>query len=117
MRCRSVHRLADPAYLSRFLFPGLPCVTPYCVLGGVRVVSISPSYPPSTKGSLVRVLRPSSKGSKEPQRRHARDNPSPHPRMHLQPVVEAARERPESVLGRVVSLYRSVEIAGVPLRP
>jgi hypothetical protein len=40
MRCRGLHRLANPAYLSLFLFSGLPCVAPYCVPGGVRVVSI-----------------------------------------------------------------------------
>src|SRR5918994_680586 len=40
MRCRGLHRLANPAYLSRFPFSALPCVAPYCVPGGVRVVSI-----------------------------------------------------------------------------
>jgi hypothetical protein len=39
MRCRGLHRLANPAYLSRFLFCDLPCVAPYCVPSGVRVVS------------------------------------------------------------------------------
>src|SRR5829696_9755052 len=44
MRCRGVHGLANPAYLSHFLFPGLPCVAPYCVqvrvkLGSSRVGS------------------------------------------------------------------------------
>jgi hypothetical protein len=38
-RCRGLPRVANPAYLSRFLFYGLPCVAPYCVPGGVRVVS------------------------------------------------------------------------------
>ena len=55
----------------------------------------------------VPVLRPSSQGGQEPQRR-ARRSPSPHRRMHLQPVVEAPRERPEAVLGRVASAYRGV---------
>jgi hypothetical protein len=45
-----VHRLANPAYLSRFLFSGLLRVAPYCVPGGIRVVSILPSYMASTKG-------------------------------------------------------------------
>ena len=36
-RCRGLHELANPAYLSRFLFSGLPVVAPYCVPGGVRV--------------------------------------------------------------------------------
>src|SRR5918996_1351157 len=39
MRCRDVHRLANPVYLERFLFSGLPRVAPYCVPGGVSVVS------------------------------------------------------------------------------
>ncbi len=39
MCCRSVHEVANSAYLSRFLFSALPSVAPYCVLGGVRVVS------------------------------------------------------------------------------
>jgi hypothetical protein len=34
-----LHELANPAYLSRFPFSALPCVAPYCVPGGVRVVS------------------------------------------------------------------------------
>src|SRR5215217_9637546 len=40
MRCWGLHRLANPAFLSRFLFCGLPSVAPYCVPDGVRVVSI-----------------------------------------------------------------------------
>jgi hypothetical protein len=39
MRCRGLHRLANPAYISQFLFPGLLHIAPYCVPGGVRVVS------------------------------------------------------------------------------
>ena len=31
--------VAKPAYLSGFLFYAMPCVAPYCVPGGVRVVS------------------------------------------------------------------------------
>ena len=34
-----MHRLANPAFLSGFPFSALPCVAPYCALGGVRVVS------------------------------------------------------------------------------
>jgi hypothetical protein len=33
-----LHRLANPAYLSDFLFHGLPCVAPYCAPDG------SPTY-------------------------------------------------------------------------
>ncbi len=36
-----MHGLANPAYLGRFLFLGLPSVAPYCAPGGVRVVSKS----------------------------------------------------------------------------
>src|ERR671913_2321876 len=43
MCCRGLHRIANPAYLSRFLFCGLLCVAPYCVPGGVRVVSTEAS--------------------------------------------------------------------------
>jgi hypothetical protein len=39
MCCRGLHRNANPAYLRGFLCSGLPCVAPYCVPGGVRVVS------------------------------------------------------------------------------
>jgi hypothetical protein len=39
MCCRGLHRNANPAYLSRLLFSGLPCVAPYCAPGGIRVVS------------------------------------------------------------------------------
>jgi hypothetical protein len=31
--------VANTAYLKGFLFSGLPCVAPYCVPGGVRLVS------------------------------------------------------------------------------
>ena len=34
-----MHGLAKPAYLGGFRFSGLPYVAPYCVPGGVRVVS------------------------------------------------------------------------------
>jgi hypothetical protein len=39
MCCRGLHRNANPAYLSRLLFSGLPSVAPYCAPGGIRVVS------------------------------------------------------------------------------
>src|SRR5215212_1515526 len=38
-RCRGLPRVANPRYLSRFLFPALLSVAPYCAPGGVRVVS------------------------------------------------------------------------------
>src|SRR5215204_2044132 len=37
--CWDLQGVANTAYLSRFLYPGLPCVAPYCARGGVRVVS------------------------------------------------------------------------------
>jgi len=39
MSCRGVQRLANPACLGGFLCYGLLGVAPYCVPGGVRVVS------------------------------------------------------------------------------
>src|SRR5687768_13280075 len=48
MRCRGLQRLANAAYLEGFPFPALLRVAPYCVPGGVRVVSTSPSYPHNT---------------------------------------------------------------------
>src|SRR5918995_2210613 len=48
MRCRGLHRLANPAYLSRFLFSALLRVALYCARGGIRVVSISPVNSPDT---------------------------------------------------------------------
>jgi hypothetical protein len=42
MRCRGLHEFADLPYLSGFLFAGFLCVAPYCVPGGIRVVSNCP---------------------------------------------------------------------------
>jgi hypothetical protein len=39
MRCKGLHRVAEPAYLGGFLCCGLLRVAPYCVPGGIRVVS------------------------------------------------------------------------------
>src|SRR5215208_1282734 len=39
MCCRGVHGIANAAYLSGFLFSDLLLVAPYCVPGGIRVVS------------------------------------------------------------------------------
>ena len=36
MRCKALQRFANPLYLSRFIFYGLPGVAGYCVRGGVR---------------------------------------------------------------------------------
>ncbi len=36
---RVLQAFAKPAYVSRFLFYGLPHVAPYCAPGGVKVVS------------------------------------------------------------------------------
>src|SRR5215213_3853683 len=47
MRCRGVHKLANPAYLGGFLCSALLRVAPYCVPGGIRVVS-------KATGSLAR---------------------------------------------------------------
>ncbi len=66
--------------------------------------------------SLVSVLRHSSQGCQDSQRRTG-DDPAPHQRVHLQPVVEAPRERPEAVSGRVMSLYRAVEVVRIILGP
>ena len=41
MRCRGLHRPANPAYLSQFLFSALRCVTPYYVRGGVNIALLS----------------------------------------------------------------------------
>src|SRR5215203_5183066 len=50
MCSRGLHRFANPPYLGRFPFSALPRVAPYCVPGGVRVVSISPFLLPYTGG-------------------------------------------------------------------
>jgi hypothetical protein len=47
-RYRGLQEGANPAYLSRFLYSGLLRVASYCVPGGVRVVSMSSSYPLKT---------------------------------------------------------------------
>jgi hypothetical protein len=60
MRCKSLHRIANPAFLGKLLCLGLLCVAPSCVPGGVRVVSRAPSYPTSTRllwaGSTTSVV-------------------------------------------------------------
>src|SRR5215216_2713527 len=43
MRCRGLHKLANRAFLKGFVLSGLLCVAPYCVPGGVRVVSKLPA--------------------------------------------------------------------------
>jgi hypothetical protein len=48
MRSRDLQGFANLAFLSRFVFSGLLCVAPYCVPGGVRVVSISSLFPRNT---------------------------------------------------------------------
>src|SRR5215211_6550786 len=42
MRCRGLHGRANPVYLSRLLFSDLQSVAPYCVPGGITLISISP---------------------------------------------------------------------------
>jgi hypothetical protein len=42
MRCRGMRGVANAAYLEGFLSPVLPSVAPYCVPGGIRVVSNLP---------------------------------------------------------------------------
>jgi hypothetical protein len=53
---RTLQRFAQDCkshYLGDFLFCGLPCVAPNCARGGVKVVSTSAPYPPSTTPALV----------------------------------------------------------------
>jgi hypothetical protein len=40
MRCRGVQGISNAAYLSGFSFPALLRVVPYCVPGGMRLVSM-----------------------------------------------------------------------------
>ena len=42
MLCWELLGLANTAYLKGFLFSGLPRVAPYCIPGGIRVVSTCP---------------------------------------------------------------------------
>ena len=44
-----MHRAANPPCLKGFPFSALPCVAPYCVPSGVRVVSKPPSRPHRTQ--------------------------------------------------------------------
>jgi hypothetical protein len=44
MRCRDLPRVANAAYLEWFPFPALLRVAPYCVRGGIRVVSGSDEF-------------------------------------------------------------------------
>ncbi|MDQ5827733.1 MAG: hypothetical protein M3441_26630, partial [Chloroflexota bacterium] len=58
--CRGLLRVANLAFLSSFLFSGLPRVAPYRVPGGVSVVSISPFLRPYTdgyEGSQIQTLK------------------------------------------------------------
>jgi hypothetical protein len=52
MRCRGVQGIANPPYLSGFLFSGLLRVAPNCVPGGIRMVSTTPSYRPNEQHDL-----------------------------------------------------------------
>jgi hypothetical protein len=47
MHCGGVQGIVKLAFLGGFVSSGLQCVAPYCVPGGVRVVSTSPSYRPN----------------------------------------------------------------------
>ncbi len=51
IRCQALHTIADPLYLSRFLFSALPRVAPYCLPGGVKVVSVFRCSPAASVGS------------------------------------------------------------------
>ena len=73
--------IANPAFLIRFLCSVLPCVAPYCVPGGVKVVSISPPIYLGN-GSLALVLQLSLQGTQGPYR-HARHSPLLHRWMPL----------------------------------
>src|SRR5919107_1069221 len=48
--CWGLQELANPVYLKGFLCSALPCIAPYCVPGGIRVVSASAAELPSSKG-------------------------------------------------------------------
>src|SRR5215208_8415508 len=52
MRCRGMQGVAEPPYLGGFLFSGLLSVAPYCVPGGIRVVSTAPWYRPNDQHDL-----------------------------------------------------------------
>jgi hypothetical protein len=60
------------------------------------------------------VLLSSPQATQEPQHGTYR-SPSRYHRMHLHSVVEATRELPEVVLGRVVYPYRGVQLVPVDL--
>jgi hypothetical protein len=53
MRCWGLQKVANAAYKSGFLCSGLPYVAPYCVRGGIRVVSIASVTRPSRRVSLA----------------------------------------------------------------
>jgi hypothetical protein len=60
MRCRGLQRLAKPLCIGGFLCSGLQAVAPYCVPGGVRVVSGGRATAPIAVFSVVDpLLRPS----------------------------------------------------------
>jgi hypothetical protein len=51
VRCRGVHGLANPAFLSHFSFSALPCVALYCVPGDVSLRALS--LPMRTRASWL----------------------------------------------------------------
>jgi len=53
MRCWGLPRVANPAYLSRFLFYALLRVARYCVPGGVKVVCQEVQLPSLTSQAQV----------------------------------------------------------------
>src|SRR5918995_972726 len=54
--------VAIPAHLGGFLCSGLLPVAPYCVPGGVRVVSISPHIRRTPSSTAARQVRPVEEG-------------------------------------------------------
>jgi hypothetical protein len=117
MRCRGLLRLANPAYLKGFLFPGLLRVAPYCVPSGIRMVSISPSYPPLPEAYLDPVLFPSSQDSQQLQHRATEATCLTARCTFSQSVVKALGRRSETVPSCVVFSYRIVEIVWIVIRP
>ena len=58
MRCSGVQRIANDAYLGDFLFSGLLRVAPYCVPGGIRVVSNGRQCIDGPNPSMTLEMRP-----------------------------------------------------------
>ncbi len=104
-----MHGFANPAYLSGFLFSGLLCVAPYCVPGGVKVVSgvgglcLAGSYVLRGDGRVLVVAVTGFQSDSRGYPRAGRDLRGPLLRQESRRCFRRERFREEKPLGHVAA--------------